>query len=142
MRHPDLIALAERRLGRPVEFEELLPAADVLVVSATAPIPTLPVAIAMAANLPIVAAVTPTVAELLEDRHTALMTPPDDAKALANRVRLFRDDPALRRKLADRARSEAYDFLAQSRFVADHRALYQGDPASQLPLPVRRERAG
>jgi glycosyltransferase involved in cell wall biosynthesis len=136
MGHPDLVTSAECRLGRSVELEELTPAADVLVVGATGPVSTLPVAIAMAANLPIVAAVTPTVAELLEDRHTALMTPPGAPKWLAHRARELRADPELRRQLADRARAEAYEFFSQTRFLDDVRAAYAGVPQRDAPPGV------
>jgi glycosyltransferase involved in cell wall biosynthesis len=124
LKQPELVTLAESRLGRPVEFDELLPAADMAIVSATGPVATLPIATAMAGGLPIVATVTPTVAELLEDRHTALMTQPAVPRLLAQRVMHLRDDAALQWKLADTARTEAFEFFAQSRFLEQYRALY------------------
>ena len=56
---PDALRVAEQRLGRRVEFEELLPAADMVLVTRAGPVATLPIAICMAGALPIVATVTP-----------------------------------------------------------------------------------
>jgi hypothetical protein len=51
--HPQLIHCAEGRLKRPVEFEELLCATDLVLVSASGPVATLPISICMASALPI-----------------------------------------------------------------------------------------
>jgi len=124
MNQPELVTCAEERLGRPVDFEELLSAVDAAVVAATGPVDTLAIAQCMAAALPIVATVTPTVAELLEDRHTALMCAPNVPRLLAGRILDLRADKELRRKLTDTARSEAYEFFPQTKFVAEHQAMY------------------
>ena len=105
---PDLLRVAEHRLGRAVAFEELLPAADAVLVPANGPVPTLPIAIAMAAALPIVATVTYTNAELLEDRHTALMCPRNKPRLLARRVLDLQEDPQVQWAICDQARAEAY----------------------------------
>lgn len=138
---PELVTLAERRLGRRVEFEEILPAADVLVVSARGPVSTLPVAIGMASGVAIAAAVTPTVAELLEDRHTAVMCPPGDARLLAQRIAQLREDERLRWKLADTARTEAYEFFPLTRFLGEMRGVYRGDDATADYSRSRGDRA-
>ena len=74
------------RAPREISFEELLTAADIMLVSARGAVATLPIAIAMASGLPIVSTVTYTTSELLEDRHTALMTPPAKPRLLARRI--------------------------------------------------------
>jgi glycosyltransferase involved in cell wall biosynthesis len=122
---PGLVTLAEPRLGRALEFEDLLPAADVAVVSASGPVSTLPIAAAMAAGLPIVATVTPTVAELLEDRHTALMVPPGVPRLLAQKILQLRDDSQLQWSLPDIARTEAYEYFALTRFLEQFREFYR-----------------
>ncbi len=137
---PELVTRAAQRLRRPIEFEDLLPAADAIWVSATGPIPTLPIAICMAAALPIIATVTPTVAELLEDRHTSLMTQPSIPRLLARRTLDLREDRQLQWALADMARTEAYEFFPQTRFVAQHRSLYEqmsagGEVRIEQPAP-------
>ncbi|HSI34195.1 MAG TPA: glycosyltransferase [Tepidisphaeraceae bacterium] len=122
---PALVTLAEQRLGRRVEFEELPGVADAAVVAPTEPAPTLPIAVCMAAGLPIAATVTPTVSELLEDRHTALMTQPAVPRLLARRILDLRDDAQLRWKLTDTARAEAYEFYPQTRFVKEMQGVYE-----------------
>jgi hypothetical protein len=119
-----MLSVAQKRLRRPVEFEELLPAADAVLVTATGPVATLPIAICMAAALPIVSTVTATVAELLEDRHTALMTA-QSPRAIARRAMDFMEDPSLQWTLCDMARTEAYEYFAFTRFVNQFRAVYR-----------------
>jgi glycosyltransferase involved in cell wall biosynthesis len=121
----DLVHVAERRLGRAVAFEELLPAADAVLVSAIGPVATLPIAISMAAALPIVATVTYTNAELLEDRHTALMCPKNKPRLLARRLLDLRQDAQARWSICDRARTEAYEYFPMTRFLNQYRAIYR-----------------
>src|SRR4030095_16596140 len=96
--------------------EELLPAADTVLVTARGPVATLPIAICMAAALPIVATVTPTVAELLEDRHTALMSSAVP-RQVSQRVLDLVSDPTTQWQISDQARVEAYEYFAQTRFL-------------------------
>ena len=140
---PQLVTLAEQRLGREIELEELLPAADMLIVSATGPVATLPIATGMAAGVPIVATVTPTVAELLEDRHTALMTQPGVPRLLSEKILQLREDSQLQWSLADVARTEAYEFFPLTRFLDQQRTLYQQVAAGgQVELPEPAAGAG
>ncbi len=120
----DCLRVAQPLLGRRLDFEDLLPATDMVLISAAGLTQTLPVAIAMAAALPIVAAVTYSVSELLEDHHTALMVAPGSPRAMAQRLLELREDSHLQWQLADRARAEAFDFYALTRFVDEHRTLY------------------
>jgi glycosyltransferase involved in cell wall biosynthesis len=120
-----LMEVAERELKRRVRFEELLGATDAVLVTATAPAPTLPIAVCMAAALPIVAMVTPTVAELLEDRHTALMVGKPAPRVLAQRVLDLRHDPGLQWTISDMARTEAYEYFSLTRFLNQWRAVYR-----------------
>jgi glycosyltransferase involved in cell wall biosynthesis len=118
-------SFAEPRLGREVAFEELLPATDAVLVTAQEPIPTLPISICMAAGLPIVATVSTTIAELLEDRHTALLTRDAQPRTIAQRLMDLRSDPGLQWQIADMARTEAYEYASLTRFLNQFRALYQ-----------------
>jgi len=115
---------AEKRLGRRLEFEELLPAADVVVVAPTVPVPTLPIAICMAAALPIVATVTYTVSELLEDRHSALMVPAPRQRLISRRILDLMQDTQLQWSISDVARTEAYEYFSASRFNQQWRDVY------------------
>ena len=120
----DCLRIAQPLLGRRIAFEDLLPATDMVIVSAANLTQTLPVAIAMAAGLPIVSAVTYSISELLEDHHTALMVAPGSPRAMAQRILELKEDSHLQWQLADRARAEAYDFYALTRFIDEHRKLY------------------
>ncbi len=121
----DMVKIAEPALGKSLEFEELLPAADACVVTARGPVSTLPIATCMAAALPIVSTVTYTVAELLEDRHTALMVTHPSPRLIAQRVLDLRGDSTLQWSIADMARTEAYEYFALTRMVSQYRAVYQ-----------------
>ncbi len=120
---PNLIAMAEPRLGRSIEFEELLPAADGVLISAGASVSTLPIAICMAAGLPIVSTVTYEVAELLEDRHTALMVTKRSARAIAQRIMDLRENKDIQWSIADMAKTEAFEYFAHSRFINQWRTV-------------------
>jgi glycosyltransferase involved in cell wall biosynthesis len=122
---PGAVRVAEARLGRRVEFEELLPAADTIIVTARGAVATLPIAIAMAAALPLVATVTPTVAELLEDRHTALMTAAGKPRMFSRRILDLLEDSSAQWTLSDMARTEAYEYFAFTRFVNQVRSVYR-----------------
>jgi glycosyltransferase involved in cell wall biosynthesis len=136
---PEMLRLAEQHVGRSLDFEDLLPAADMAVVSATGSVATLPIAITMAAGVPIVAAVTSTVSELLEDRHTALMVPPAVPRLLGLRILQMREDAQLRWQLTDTARTEAYEYFSLTRFLQQYREVYrqvlQGQTV-QVPEPT------
>jgi hypothetical protein len=60
--------------------------ADTILVTPESDCSTLPIAICMAAGLPIVSTVTRTAAELLEDRHTAVMTTKPQPRLIAQRI--------------------------------------------------------
>ena len=142
-RIPDSITLAEQRLRRSLDFEDLLPAADLVMVTARGPVATLPIAIAMAAGLPIVSTVTYTVSELLEDHHTALMAPPHKPRLLARRVLDLEEEPGVQWKIADMARTEAYEYFPMSRFLEQWRAVYQHSAQGQpVHVPERPPGAG
>jgi len=115
---------AQARLRRPVDLEDILPAADMVLMPATEAVPTLPICISMAAGVPIVAVASSTTAELLEDRQTAMLTATAAPRKLAERMHLLRSDSILQWALADRARAEAYEHFSFRRFLAEHRTLY------------------
>jgi glycosyltransferase involved in cell wall biosynthesis len=140
---PEMTILAEDRLGHLVPFEDLLPAADMPVVSATGPVSVLPICACMAAGLPIAATVTPTVAELLEDRHTALMTRAGDPRLLAQRILELRGESRAQWSVADMARTEAYDYFSLTRFLEQHRAVYrQASAGIKVEVPEQAPGAG
>ena len=119
-----MVRAAEPALGA-VEFEALLPAADAVLVTARGPVPTLPIAVCMAAGLPIVSTVTYTVAELLEDRHSAVMVSRHDPRLIARRLLDLRDDANLQWSISDVARTEAYEYFSLTRFLDQWRGVYR-----------------
>jgi glycosyltransferase involved in cell wall biosynthesis len=125
LEQPALCSIARERLGHAVTFEHLLPAVDVALVTAAGAVATLPIAICMAAALPIVAVVNPTVSELLEDRHNAMLVGNASPKSIARRVLDLREDPSLQRAICDSARAEAYEYFSHTRFVQQFRSVYQ-----------------
>jgi glycosyltransferase involved in cell wall biosynthesis len=130
------MSVATQRLGKDASFEQLMAATDAALVTADGPVPTLPIAVSMAAGLPIVAVVSPTVAELLEDRHTALMVGRATSRLLARRVLDLQEDPQLQWHISDTARTEAYEYFSTSRFVTQFRAVYDqlsSDKAVEVP---------
>jgi glycosyltransferase involved in cell wall biosynthesis len=136
-------SFAEPQLGRAVGFEELLPATDAVLVTAQEPVPTLPISICMAAGLPIVATVSPTVAELLEDRHTALLTRDAQPRTIAQRLMDLRSDAGLQWQIADMARTEAYEYASMTRFLNQFRALYrQVATGEHVEIPQQAPGAG
>jgi glycosyltransferase involved in cell wall biosynthesis len=136
-----MIKVAEESHGGFVEFEKLATAADACLVTADGAAPTLPIAICMAAALPIVSVTNYTTAELLEDRHTALMTAKPSARLLAQRVQDLQADSALAWSIADMAQTEAYEYFSASRMLDQYRTVYQ-QMANQQPVAIPQMAAG
>ena len=138
-----LMEVAQRELRRRVPFEQLMSATDAVLVTATEPAPTLPLAVCMAAALPIVALVTPTTSELLEDRHTALMVGRTAPRLLAQRVLDLRADPGLQWTISDMARTESYEYFSMTRFLSQWRAVYSQVASGQtVEVPQQAPGAG
>lgn len=125
MVEPNFISVATERLGPNVQYEDLLPATDCILSTAAGTVATLPIAVSMAAALPIISTVTYTTAELLEDRHNALMVTQPTARFIARRIRDVRADGQLQWAIADTARAEAYEHFPLSRHLDQHRTLYR-----------------
>lgn len=90
---------------------------------------------AMAANVPIVGEASYAISEIVEDRHSALLTRPGHPKALAHLLRRLFDDPALAFKLRDTARHEAYSFFSRLRYCQSLEAVYS-QVAARRPVEV------
>jgi len=120
-----LLHIAEERLRRAIDFEHLLSVADIALHTATTSAATLPLAICMAAGIPIVSTVTSAAAELLEDHHTAIFAPRNSPRILAQHILQLQEDRALQLKLSAAARAEAYRLFPLTKFLADHRDVYQ-----------------
>ncbi len=69
----------------------------------------------MAAGCVVLASDLPSTAEVVRDGETALLVPPDDVAATAAALCRLHDDPALRRRLAERARAAARHYTWEAR---------------------------
>ena len=127
---------------RRVEYEELLAAADMVLNTARAAVATLPIAMAMAAAVPIVSTVTYSVSELLEDRHNSLLVPRPSARMLAQRITEMHGDGGLKWRLTDMARTEAYDYFSLTRFLEQWRGVYRQCAAGERVEVSEREGVG
>lgn len=124
LHQPDLCTLAETKLGRPIEFSELTAAADTVLHTATGSAPTFPLAICMAAGLPIVSVPTSAVSEILEDRRNAIVMPAAAPRPLAQRILELREDQPLQHSIAAQARIDAEELFAPLRYLDQFRAIY------------------
>ena len=114
---------AETDLGGSMSFEKILPAADAVLITAAGIVPTLPIAQAMAAGLPIVSTATGTVGELVRNGHTGLIVDRRSPRALSRKVMDLQADQSLRWTLGNNARSEAYEQLSLARMIRRYHNL-------------------
>ena len=134
------------RLIAPTSFDVLddpapdagFAAADAVLLPPAEVVPPTIIAMAMASGRPVVGRVTPQLCELLEDRHTALLTAGRTPRQLADRMLDLFNDPAVATKVADRARAEAYEHLLPSRAMNDFRQLYARAAATNAATAANR----
>ncbi len=95
---------------------------------------------AMAAGVPIVAQASYAVSEIVEDRHSALLTRPGSAATLARRLGQILADPGSARTLADTARHEAFSYFSRQRYGRALATVYgqilAGQPVAVPPLEI------
>jgi len=127
---------------RRFEYEELLSASDLVLNTAKGAVATLPLAISMAAAAPIVSTVTYTASELLEDHHNSLLVPKPSARLLSQRILELNEDSALKWRLTDMARTEAYDYFSLTRFLEQWKTVYQQIAAGEAVEVIERAGAG
>jgi glycosyltransferase involved in cell wall biosynthesis len=136
---PQVLVIAERRLGHPIAFEELLGAADVALVTASSIAPSLPIALCMAAGLPIVAINNAMTREILEAGQTASVVPQPSPRLLAKAVLELVEDKGRAAKLRCGARIEAAQRFDPRQTVGRFLSLYRraaGVGAKGLPMPL------
>jgi hypothetical protein len=136
-----LCTIAERRLGQTVDFEQLLAAVDMALVTADRLVPPLPIALCMAARVPIVATPSPLINEMLKNRETALIAPENVPRRIAQTIEDLRKSAELQRILTERGSTLAAELYGNERFIAQHQSLYAqfvggGKPAGALVRAV------
>lgn len=115
-----IAALEQRGLVRWVERDAatdlpaLYAAMDVLVCVSSAQGPRPELLEAQSMRLPVVAPATRGSQSVCKDRHTGLLTPVGDRRAMFDALRMLLRDPAGQRALADRARPWAVQRLSRS----------------------------
>jgi len=114
---------------------QLLAVSDMMIVPAVDDTPTGWVAWAMAASVPVVGSATPSVTELLADRHTGFLCRPAEPHTLATRIRTAADSSDALRQCVAAARARAFELFAPPRCVRDHleviNNLLAGRPAGE-----------
>lgn len=85
----------------------------------------LAVAEAMACGLPVVAARTSSLPELVVEGEGGFLCPPDDVPALAEAVRRLAGDPALCRRMGEFNRARAEALFSYPQMAEGYRALYE-----------------
>lgn len=126
---PDLLAVPNARLTYP----QLAACADLFLVPAAEETCVDPIAVALAAGLPVVGAAVRSVAELIADHQTGLLCKPRQPRRLAARILTAIEDHGLRRRLADAARAHAYESLSPHAFIENHERLYDNILRGRLP---------
>ena len=131
-------------LGARGDVPELLGDADVAVVpSLWAEAFGLTVVEAMAAGVPLVAARSGGIPELVEDGRTGILVPPGDADALADAVRGLLADPSAAGEMARRARDAARRRFSLDRCALDLYALVSSQlSTAPVPAPAPRPALG
>ncbi len=128
LRQEGFYRLANQQLGRDVELEALAGVADAALVAIRGFAAMLPVAICMAAGLPIVSSLNSPSARVLEDRQTALVTSRATPRSLAQRVIDLRAEAGLSQRLAQAARTKAEECFSLDRFLNQWRDVYRQTP--------------
>jgi glycosyltransferase involved in cell wall biosynthesis len=111
-------------LGLRTDVAQLLPGADLLLLTSISEGIPLSVIEGMAAGLPIVATRVGGVPELVEDGVTGLLAPAGDAEALAERAVALAGDPELRGRLGKAGRRRALGQFSEARMQEEYRRLY------------------
>ena len=115
-----------RVLGFRPDVENVLGAADVVVVPSTAPDPLPNSALeAAAAGCPVVAADHGGLPEIIREGISGRLVAPGDAQALADAVRSLIDDPAGAARLGTAATEDVRARFAPARLLAELQALYE-----------------
>lgn len=121
LRQPNLLTVATERLGKLVEFEDLLAAADVALYTTKQAGSELPLAECMRAGIPVLA--MPDAAAFLRDEHTCLSIPKRSARMLAQRVLELRENPTLRERLVQNGRAIAGELFSLPAMLAGFKKI-------------------
>lgn len=119
------------------EIDRWLRAADIFCLPSTYEGFPLAILEAMGQGLPVVATTVAGVPEAVDDGHTGLLVPPEDAPALAAALGRLLRDPELGRGMGRRGRAVLAERFAISRICADYLELWAEGGRAQRGDPGR-----
>jgi glycosyltransferase involved in cell wall biosynthesis len=122
------LGLSERVviLGWQSDVETLLARWDLFVLPSVQEAFGIAVLEAMAAGLPVVASAVGGLRELVENGRTGWLVPPEDPRALAERIGMLLADPEQRRVLGQAGQSRARQHFSTDRMAKAIAAIYDG----------------
>lgn len=115
------------------DIPDVLAAADIFALSSSCE--GLPIAIleAMAAGLPIVSTAVDGIPEVVLEGEVGLLCPPQDAQALADKLRRVIENPTLRQKMGEAARLRVNTVFSAQRMAAKTASLYLALVGAEVP---------
>jgi glycosyltransferase involved in cell wall biosynthesis len=123
LRQPRLVVDAERRLGRRIDFEQLLGIADLALLTSDSTAPALPIEQCASAGLPLIAVDTPLVREILTPQSASIVPLPKP-RLLSQRIMELFENVDESRQLSQAAADLAGDRFTEAAFVGACCALY------------------
>jgi glycosyltransferase involved in cell wall biosynthesis len=124
LRQPRLLVNAESRLGRPLDFHELLSAADATIVTVGNLAPVFPMLMCAAAGLPIVAGDRAFLREVF-GADSALFVPPDAPRTFAQAVMELFENSDCAARIGAAARRRVCESFNLASFIDSHFDLYR-----------------
>jgi glycosyltransferase involved in cell wall biosynthesis len=92
---------------------------------------------ALAHGTPVIASAAGGITDIVRDRETGLLVPPGDAAALAEAIRAYRDDPALRARLAQAGGAYVAQNFSWASIIDRLVALYERVSSATEPKRAR-----
>ncbi len=108
-----------------VRYEELVAAADALVITPLDDASTTPIAWAMAASVPVVGTAVYAVAELIGHKHNGYLILPKREQAMSTRIAAALTHAGEMTKEREVARGQAFEVFSVRRFADQHMQLYE-----------------
>jgi glycosyltransferase involved in cell wall biosynthesis len=122
---PNVLVCAEDRLTDSRRFEQVALSADAAIISSRGGSPILPVAICMAGRVPIVAADTAEIREILRDEKTGVLESSFNPRRLAQRLLALQKDLSLRGDIISAAQASALKQFSPLIFTEEWRGIYR-----------------
>ena len=122
-----------RWVGSDVRYEELVAAADALVITPLDDASTTPISWAMAASVPVIGTAVYAVAELIGHQHNGYLVLPKRAQVMSTRIAAALSHAGEMTKEREVARGQAFEVFSVRRFADQHTQLYENLAAGRAP---------